>query len=328
MTFDPKWCGPGAAYVYQSAGLRVLPISPGSKVPLVGGFRASCPDFDWPWDRFPLEAGVAILAGPCRAGGNLHLLGLDLDGAADWPWLEKRLGPLPETLTSKGRRHAWYFVPIPNNLVQRNGLWATETGQLDIRPKAGGYMLEKGDWDAPFAAERIASLPPKALAALEAACAKAPRRLANRPVGEGPYVPGTAPKELLERLAAAWPRPGEGCHDAALALGGILAESRWSAEDCLDFASSLFELAGVKDRRADVEVSLDTRRSGSDAGVYGRTRLREILSMRWDCRDLARRKQNPDRILSDMSKYIPGLDGAARAPASVSEHSLTTSEDE
>lgn len=94
----------------------------------------------------------------------------------------------------------------------------------------------------------------------------------------GPTVEARVAAGVLTRLAAVWPQPGQGCWEAALALGGVLSHSHWSTDDCVEFASALFDLAGVQDRsESQVRASIENARSSLDAGVYGWPKLRARL---------------------------------------------------
>jgi hypothetical protein len=170
--------GPNAALVYYTAGLRVLPLFPEGtqnadgqdigKMPARSGFDHTQPDACWQPEEFQLNEGAAILCGPCPAGKlrNRRLLGLDLDKAMDRPALEALIGALPDTLTSKGWRHAYYWIPEDSPLRQGNGVLRVPGGALDIRPAAGGYLAERGNWDGTFDPSRIVDLPEAAHRAL------------------------------------------------------------------------------------------------------------------------------------------------------------------
>lgn len=144
----------------------------------MGGFGADVPDFCADPAQFEANETPAILCGPCPAGGDDWLVCLDLDGGLALRDVEQHTGPLPETLTSHQGNHVFYWVPPGEGrdlLMQWTDVFQARrkddkaTGRkapaLDIK-WAGGYAIERDDWDGGFDAGRIAQLPDAALAAL------------------------------------------------------------------------------------------------------------------------------------------------------------------
>ncbi len=296
--------GPLVALKYEAAGFRILPILPDSKSPRVGGFAKENPEFSHPAEDFRDDDCIALLCGPCPAGDAREpsapwwLICLDLDGAFNKGHLIEHVGQLPETLTSKGERHFWFWVPdAPQRaqLKQRPKTATCEGGALDVK-WCGGYALERGDWDRPFDAALIAALPQDALDRLIALQSKAtdvdaPRR-----------------SEVLAALAKVWARSPEhggkgGRYESALALGGVLAKTDWTEDQIGDFASALFELAEVDDRTEQVLASVANSRAGSP--VFGWPKLRE---------NMVGTKQAIGRACNVLSRYA-GLDKAAQSLA-------------
>lgn len=77
---------------------------------------------------------------------------------------------------------------------------------------------------------------------------------------------GAAPTVVIDALAACWPVPGEECHNAALALGGALADSFWTEDDAAEFSHALFARTGTKDRTGgDVLPTMLRARAGEPA---------------------------------------------------------------
>lgn len=272
---DPvKAVGP---YEYHAAGFRVLPIlSDGTKRPAVGGFGAHAPDFTIAPEGFGPEDGCAILTGPCPAFAESGdwLAVLDLDGETSVAEIDAHVGvTLPPTLSSKGYRHLYYRVPAS---LERDALrqWVRifgrgEAPEVDLK-WAGGYAIEprvEGNWDGPgWKPERIATLPVEWIRAVLQLRNQRPSEQ-RKPAATGPLGAvdmGELPTELIATLGVVWPRPGEGCHEAALALGGILGDSHWSEDDVARFTSALFAAAGTKDRTSDVLHSLGTKRAGGE----------------------------------------------------------------
>lgn len=168
--------GPNAARELVNAGLRVVPVDAATKTPTDEGFGADSPGYCLDPSEFTPDECPAVLCGPCPAGGDKWLVCLDLDGGLTLEQLSARLGDLPPTLTSHGAAHAYYWVPPCEqraDLAQWNdvfGVRKTYAGPgkapaLDLK-WAGGYAIERGDWDGPFDVRRISELPTKALNAL------------------------------------------------------------------------------------------------------------------------------------------------------------------
>lgn len=222
---------------------RVWPVR-ANKTPLVKGFGADCPTATWPVDRFKDDLPVGILCGPLNPAlgdTGYHILGLDLDKAMTRDKLEDALGcKLPETLTSKGWRHAYYFVPADHPLHQRNGAITCEGGALDIRPCAGGFMAEKGDWDRGFDPQLIAEFPPEALAKLAAFIGE---KRAAKPVDVeiAPVQLSDHDREIARELAGLWTHNTTG--DRAFGgLGGWLARRGISRDRAEAIAGLISEL--------------------------------------------------------------------------------------
>lgn len=103
---------------------------------------------------------------------------------------------------------------------------------------------------------------------------KAPRGLRAH---VGPTVEVRVARALLERVAALLPRQGDGVHESAMALGGVLAASHWSTDDCVEVVEAIFATAGLvrEDIGRSARTSLDNARTGSRA--YGWPRLKAML---------------------------------------------------
>jgi hypothetical protein len=326
-------CGPAAALFYVQNGLRVVPLRPDTKTAARRGFGLGNPAFCTPPLDFKPDELVAILMGPCPlgsfAGGRL-LCGFDLDAPFTRDDLERRLGPLPPTLSSKKGRHLYYWITARQNelaidatgdaLAQGNDIFRTKAagqGACDLRCGAGGYFLERGEWDAPGGFDRrlIADLPQPAFEALLAArktrrgrpgavCPVSIERFEN-PAEPTPFAQlGEARIDIIAReLAAYWPKPGQGGgHDLALALGGVLADAWGSLDDIANFAARVFHYASAPNAIAEVLASVDARRRGG-RNAYGWPTLKRMLCD-------ANMHRDPRRIsnlLSYLRNGIPGL---------------------
>lgn len=110
---------------------------------------------------------------------------------------------------------------------------------------------------------------------------------------------GELPVDLIDALAERWPISREGrCYPAALALGGVMADSYWPLDDILEFASALFAKADVDDRYREVQVSVETRRTDPTVPVKGWPQLKECL--RGSLEEV-------DALIDKMKDTIPGL---------------------
>lgn len=311
---------------YAAAGFRILPIDgSGSKRPLVGkgAFGKDEPDATVPPEQFQPGDGVAILCGPtprwaAPVGGGEWLAVIDIDGKTTLADLDAYVGePLPPTLSSKGQRHLYFKVP-PSDARDALRQWAPLFGRKAVgAPKvdlkwSGGYAIEPaGAWDAPgWDPERIATLPTTWIRRVldmrnERPATQTPRQPTGAP--ETITEMGDVPSELVQQLAAVWPLPepkGQGCHAAALALGGIFADAHWSEEDMARFAGALFLAAGVSNRVNHVLHSVNERRTTTNH-VYGWTELRKVLEQ---CvRGKAAGKKAVSAALSALRAGVPGL---------------------
>jgi bifunctional DNA primase/polymerase-like protein len=330
---NPNWAGPKAAAFYVANGLRVLPIHPKTKEAARRGFGKAAPDFCTPPEQFRAGELIAILMGPCPLGnfaGGRQLCGLDLDAPFDLAALEGFVGPLPRTLSSKNGRHLYFWITPARQekgeLSQGNDVFKTKSlgrGALDLRPAAGGYFLERGDWDAPgFFRENIRDLPDAAFDALLAA--RNTRR--GRPVAPCPLSLNafegdeSSPfnrlgepvlNDLARELARLWPLPGQGGgHDLALALGGILADAYGSLDDVCDFAARVHYYAQAPDASAEVAASVTRRRSGIRTGIFGWPTLKRMLvaaAVAKGCDETSAESQVRS-TLHRLKATIPGLD--------------------
>jgi P4 family phage/plasmid primase-like protien len=298
---------------YAAAGFRVLPIlSDGTKRPAVGGFGAQAPDFTIPPENFGPGDGVAILTGPCPAfgadGGWLAVI--DLDGDTTVAQINQLVGvALPPTLSSKGYRHLYYRVE-PG--AERDALrqWVRIFGRGDVPEVdlkwAGGYAIEPivpNNWDGPgWDPERIAVLPVewiRAVLLLRNAQPQAQRAAVadDAAAKRVPLEQDAAFASMLGKLTEVWPRPGEGCHEAALALGGILGDSWWDEDAIATMSSALFAAVGSKNRTSDVLTSVATRRAGGEC--KGWPSLKALL------KDAAR--GDVDGAMRALKTTVPGL---------------------
>jgi hypothetical protein len=299
------------------AGLRVVPIDPSSKAAARKGFGRGCPTFNTEPEEFRADELVAILMGPCPLGAfceDRWLSGFDLDGSWTRRILEDRIGLLPETLTSKGEKHLYYWLPASfperDDITQTNDLFRAKKktgGAVDWRPCAGGYFLERGDWDQTFDISRISDLPLRAWETLLAQRKKngqKPLEPCRIPFDfAGPCaLPDAARDALADQLAVLWPEPGAGGgHDLALAMGGILADAWISEDEALAFCARIWDGAGAPYQVNEVLTSMTLRRApGRDRPVFGWPKLRAILCDHNDPRDVA-------RVLANFARRMPGL---------------------
>lgn len=308
--------GPVAAARLWRAGFRVVPIHPSGKGATRKGFGRENPNFSTPPEDFRPDEVPAVLMGPCPLGafaGGRWLSGFDLDGPVPAGALEKRLGALPATLTSKGGRHLYYWLTpdLPGRDVIRQGNDLLRTKKklgwaLDWRPCSGGYFLERGDWDGGFDHTRIRDLPRDVWDTLLAARKHSGKPPAACKVPAGYTLDARAPRAALldaiaDDLAAVWPPPGGGGgHDLALALGGVLADA-WIDEDtAIDFAMRIWEGAAAPAQIQEVLASMAKRRSDVPVAVFGWPKLREILTEH-------NGKEIAERALAGFARRMPGL---------------------
>jgi hypothetical protein len=217
---------------------RIWPMR-ADKTPMAAGFSKDRPTATWDPDAFDPTLPVGILCGPLQPGvaDDRHVIGLDLDKAFTRVELEDALGPLPPTLSSKGGRHLYYWLPADHGLHQSNGLLQCPGGQLDIRPCAGGYLVEKGDWDGDFDPDRIEWLPELALARLKEAQGERTARVAAAPPIAPAQMNGND-MHVASELAGLW-TPGTTGDQAFGALGGWLSRRGVSAERAVGIVCSI-----------------------------------------------------------------------------------------
>lgn len=302
---------------YHAAGFRILPIDSATKRPLVGAgvFGREQPDATVPPSQFQPQDGVAILCGPTPrwADSGAWLAVIDIDGDSTLADLDEYVGePLPATLTSKGVRHLYFRVP-PSEARDALRQWAPLFGRrTQGAPKvdlkwSGGYAIEPaGKWDGDgWDPARIATLPTtwirRVLELRNQKPAEPPRQ--RGPMGELTDDVGAGVQEAIDALAPIWPQPGEECHNAALALGGILGDSTWTEDAIANFASQLYQKTGTTDRSSHVVYSARTRRNGGEA--MGWPSLKSILNNthRSD-------RATVDAAMALLKEHVPGL----RAP--------------
>jgi P4 family phage/plasmid primase-like protien len=299
---------------YAAAGFRILPIaSDGTKKPLVsaGTFGKEHPDFTVAPEHFPAGAMCAILTGPTPRwvddGSGAWLMVLDLDGETTISQVDDWVGePLPGTLTSKGGRHLYFKVPQSEARAALRQ-WVRVFGRTEGAPALdlkwdGGYAIEPaGAWDGgKFNPDLISTLPSTWIrGVLELRNARPePSQSPGAAQTGGEHAPmGDVDNALASALGAVWPQPGEGCHEAALALGGILADSHWDLDDIARFAGAIFLASNTKNRVSDVLHSVQTKRNGGEC--KGWPSLKSIL------KDVDRGDWNA--ALNQLKKGVPGL---------------------
>ena len=221
---------------------RIWPMRQ-DKTPKAPGFGADHPDATWNPKRISDEEPIGILCGPLQPGAaeGYHVLGLDLDKAMTREKLEDALGvKLPETLTSKGWRHAYYLIPDDHPLHQRNKAITCEGGALDIRPTAGGYLIEKNTWDRGYDPALMAVFPDEALAKLAAFIGEK-RQAHGAPPDIAPVQLSDRDAEIARDLASIWQHETKG--DRAFGgLGGWLARRGVSRDRAEAIAGRIAEL--------------------------------------------------------------------------------------
>lgn len=289
----------------EKLGFRLIPTI--NKDPPFGisGFGAEFPTYTVRATAFGPGHVPAILGGACPGLAPDWLLILDRDGDAQWSDLG--LPELPPTLSSKGDRHRYFRVP-PGELRDQLGQWRPIFGgkepKIDI-VWAGGYACEPNAWDTPPSVAAIATLPEEWLRALldkrgDAARARKPKKDRGLPPPKAEVVEMSAlPVPAVEALAGIWPKPGEGCHRAALSLGGWLAQSDWALPDVLRFASAVFSAARVDNRLSQVAYSWTNRRLDPDAHVFG---LRTLVQ------HCSGSKAAKDAAIKIVRGCVPGLE--------------------
>lgn len=281
--FDPRGYADGRCYLMQCAPMRVLagcaPRLATDAWRHEGGVRMrllltdvdatgkSEPGFDiaawWAAQGEALAVFVAMYPGAfiaCSRGGlRIYQVLADefvidsLDRADEWkarytgwcnglsvyPWADAKVD---------GSCKDWSRLQrIPHD---------TRAGVLQMLPTIGD-PAEVGTVELPAPAPR-----------------RAPRGL--RPYA-GPTVEVRVARALLERVAALLPRAGDGVHESAMALGGVLSASQWSTDDCVEVIEAIFATAGLvrEDIGRSARTSLDNARTGGRA--YGWPRLKAML---------------------------------------------------
>ena len=162
-----------AALRYAAIGLRVLPIRPASKAPMLLDWptRASVdPDTIRGWWHQRPQAGVGIATGPQPDGR--HIICVDIDnhnpaqlGADTIRDLQDAYGELPDTwsaITGSGGQHLLFTVPpdagIRNDAGRLLGPGVDIRGgggqivvEPTIHPNGRPYAWETAPWDIPIA---------------------------------------------------------------------------------------------------------------------------------------------------------------------------------
>lgn len=202
-----------AALRYAQHGLRVVPIRPASKAPMLAEWpdrATSDPDTirDW-WTRRP-DAGVGLVMGPQPSGDNIVAVDVDNHnpvalGEDTVHHLEQQHTPLPDTWRSvTGSGGAHILLRVPDGIVIPNGAGRLLGPGVDIRhcggqivvgptihPCGRPYEWETAPWD-----RDIADCPAWLLDILTATPDK-PR--------EQPHVSYDGPERPGDRWAAATP---------------------------------------------------------------------------------------------------------------------------
>lgn len=127
-------------------------------------------------------------------------------------------------------------------------------------------------------------------------------RTAVRPYS-GPFQKAKVKRFVPERVASVLPRQGDGVHDAAFALGGIMSAAEWNVDDCVEFIVICFALAGIE--REDIprtaELSIEQARAGRR--TYAWRRFVELCN--GDLKDI-------NIVCGTLREHIPGLDKDAQ----------------
>jgi hypothetical protein len=218
------------ARIYLDAGLRVMPIAMPAKEPAVapGFYARDLPEACAEPEQFRDDHQVGILCGRVRHREDKALCGLDRDGDATWGMLEELFGcALPSTLTSKGDRHRFYWIPTGLEVNQCNGILRCDGGAIDTRPHAGGYFREPWEWDGGFDIDRIAELPDDAVEALRELSGTKSEAVCD-PAAFGPHERELDLSALKPHLAPAG--HDDSRHELVRALGGWAGKANFSSE--------------------------------------------------------------------------------------------------
>lgn len=299
------------AHEYAKA-FRIWPMGV-DKAPLAAGFSADRPQATCRPEDLDPALPVGILCGPLHPSlgdTGFHILGLDLDKAMDRSALEAVLGPLPETLTSKNWRHAYYWIPSDHPLHQRNAALVCDGGQLDIRPCAGGYLVEKGDWDGPFDLSRIAEFPTEAMTKLHKAIGEK-RKRDGAPAVAGPVQIADRDREIADKLSQFWAHSTTG--DLAFGgLGGWLARRGVSRDRAVMIAARVAEQ--TQSTHPDPVARVEQAYDGSCP--LGRPAVQKALSRDADEADVVIVLSEVETLLKES---VAGFEQPAPAPVITSE---------
>lgn len=114
----------------------------------------------------------------------------------------------------------------------------------------------------------------------------------------GPFVAAKVRRGLLKAVGEVLPKQGDGVHDCAFALGGIMSASRWGTEDCVQFVLHCFAEAGIQ--REDIARAAQSSVEGARAGgrAYGWRKFAMLCGNDW----------RVDRVCDLLRQEIPGLD--------------------